>query len=71
MKEEFEFNERQKVIDQQKADAQRELENSEEAVREQQMEDTFQAYLIDQKVKLGLMTEEELEVVKAAMKKKN
>ena len=70
MKEEFELEARQKVMDQQKADALKEAENSAEAERETYMEDAFQAYLIDQKVKLGLITEEELEAVKAAMKKK-
>ena len=42
---------------------------NQEAEKEIQAEEAYQDYLIQTKVKLGLLTEEELEAIKAAKKK--
>ncbi len=69
MKEEYELNLRTKAIEQAKADAAKEAEMSQEAEKEVAAEEAYQDYLLQTKVKLGLLTEEDLETLKAAKKK--
>jgi len=69
MKEEYELNLRTKAMEQAKADAAKEAEMNQEAEKEVAAEEAFQDYLIQNKVKLGLLTEEDLENLKAAKKK--
>jgi hypothetical protein len=69
MKEEYELNLRTKAIEQAKADAAKEAEMSQEAEQEVAAEEAYQDYLLQTKVKLGLLTEEDLETLKAAKKK--
>lgn len=58
MKEEFDLNLRTKLVEQAKAEAAREAEMSQVAEKEVADEEAFQDYLMQTKVKLGLLTEE-------------
>ena len=70
MKEEWDLKERQRMIAQAKAEAEKEQAEDAEAERELTDEAAYQEFLLATKQKLGLITDEELEAQKAALKKK-
>ncbi len=70
MREEWDLQQRQAMIAQAKAEAEREQAEDAEAEREAAEEAAYQEYLLLTKQKLGLITDEELDAMKQALKKK-